>query len=215
MLLIAGLSFAASAWDGKDPDVKADALLSAPPEAVYAVLTDLRALRAATPTACVGRWEYGSKVVGPGATSIVRYDIAGMHRTLVMTLSSAEPTWKVDFDHAGQTGFITQWTITLESSGTRVAVTTLIEAPPWPFKAYYFETVQPDWQWCEQQTLAGVARLAAAWPNVPGAETGSGLLPYTPPEAARPAAPPPPAPEPVPETPTPAPAPPTPTPTPG
>lgn len=162
-LFLLGSALAAS-FDGKDPDVRAEAVVAATPEQVYAVLTDLKQLRAATPTTCVGSWEMGTKTVGPGATATVRYDIAAMHRPLVMTLTNAEPSWKVEFEHAGQTGFITQWTLTLEGAGTKVAMKTLIEAPPWPFKRYYFETVRPDWEWCQAETIKGIAKLAALVP---------------------------------------------------
>jgi uncharacterized protein YndB with AHSA1/START domain len=169
-LLLLG-SALASPWDGKDPDVRAEAVVSASPEQVYAVLTDLKLLRKATPETCVGRWELGTKTVGPGSTATVRYDMAAMHRNLVMALTNAEPSWKVEFEHAGNTGFITQWTLTVEGGGTKVSMTSLLEAPPWPFKAYYYETVQPTWAWCQAQMIAGVGRLAAEQPAPPTVDT--------------------------------------------
>lgn len=163
MLLLAGLAHA----DGADPDIRAEAVVAVSPEQVYAVLTDLEKLALAYPSTCIGRWERGAKTAGPGATAVVRYDIATMHRKLVMALINAEPTWKVEFEHAGDRGFITQWTLTIDPLGTKVAVKTLMNPPPWPFTRYYFDTIQPDWQWCQQQAIQGVAMIAATIPPPP------------------------------------------------
>ena len=144
-------------------DIVTEVTVAPPAEGLAAVLTDLARFRQALPPDCVGRFDVGAPAAGQGASARLRYDMAAMHRTLTFTLSRVEVAplrTVVDFDHASDRGFVTRWTLTPVEGGTQVTVRTALNAPPWPFTAYYFGAVQPEWATCQRQFVEGVARLA-------------------------------------------------------
>lgn len=147
----------AGRWDGVDPDIHAERLVQAEPQAVFQHLLDLANLRAMFPTDCVGLWEPGERTFGEGANAMVRYDMAAMHRKLPMTLVHADAPRTVDLDHLGNRGFVTRFTLTAVEGGTKVAIDTPLNAPPWPFDAYYFKTVKPEWTQCYVRSLDNLA----------------------------------------------------------
>lgn len=159
LLLLASSPAWASAWADKwashNADVRAEGIVRGTPSAVFTFLSDLRNLQRVLPADCVGKWEHGVTSVGLGATAVVRYDLGMMHRTLTMTLSRAEPERFLDFDHPGDRGFITRWTLTPDGdTATRVTVLTPLNPPPRLVQGYYFQTVQPEWKGCYDRALS-------------------------------------------------------------
>lgn len=158
LLLTAGLGFAEPKnWDDKVADVEATLSIPAPPEKIFTYLLDLRNLQVIFPADCVGKWELGERTFGEGASAYLRYDMGMMHRRLAMTLTHATGPTSIDFDHLGNKGFITRWSLTASATGTDVRVRTPLNPPPKPLKGYYFTTVQPEWQLCYQRTLTNLA----------------------------------------------------------
>jgi hypothetical protein len=147
----------AGKWDGAPSDVQADRVIPAAREAVFSHLLDLGHLRALFPEDCVGLWEPGERTFGEGANAIVRYDIAAMHRKLPMTLVRASAPTTIDFDHLGNRGFVTRWSLEEADGGTKVTLLTPINAPPWPFAGYYHSVVRPEWTACYARTLENLA----------------------------------------------------------
>lgn len=158
MLLLLTRLALASEWDERVADVTATAQIPALPEVVFNHLLDLEHLRAILPTDCVGRWEPGERTFGEGASAIVRYDMALMYRKLAMTLTKADAPRTIEFDHLGNRGFVTRWTITQVENGSEVTVLTPLNPPPKPFRKYYYTKVQPEWTECYRRTLENLAR---------------------------------------------------------
>ncbi|MSQ01399.1 MAG: hypothetical protein EXR71_05835 [Myxococcales bacterium] len=145
-------------------DIVTEGVVSPGPDALTAVLTDLDRYRTAFPSDCVGLFKLGAPSAGQGATARVRYDMAAMHRALTMTISRIEilpGRTVVDFDHATDRGFVTRWVMEPVDTGTQVRIRTALNAPPWPFAAYYRKAVQPEWTDCQGRVLAGVAKAAS------------------------------------------------------
>ncbi len=144
-------------------DIVTEAIVSPSPDALAAVLTDLDRFKAALPTDCVGRFEVGALRAGKGATARLRYDMAAMHRALTMTITRIEVLPErtiVDFDHATDRGFVTRWVMEPAPTGTQVRIRTALNAPPWPFAAYYFKAVLPEWTDCQARFLSAVTKSA-------------------------------------------------------
>lgn len=164
LLLLVPLALAGK-WDGAETDIYAERVVPAPRDAVFAYLLDLAHLRAIFPTDCVGLWEPGIRTFGEGASAIVRYDVAAMHRKLAMTLVRADAPSLIDFDHLGPRGFITRWSLSEnESGGTKVRIETPLNAPPDPFRGYYQNVVRPGWIECYSRTLDNLAGALPATP---------------------------------------------------
>lgn len=157
--MLAVVAALAGKWDNADPDVKASATIAAPAEKIFEIVSDLDKLRLVTPPDCVGLWEMGIRTRGAGASAVVRYDIAAMHRRLVMTVARAEPNRLVDLDHAGPRGFVTRYTIEEQSGSSIVNVLTPLNPPPWPFQPYFFTVVKPEWEGCQARTLGEIQKL--------------------------------------------------------
>jgi uncharacterized protein YndB with AHSA1/START domain len=155
--LVVGVALAASQWEGKDPDVEASVVVAAPADRIFNYLLDLRDLQVVFPEDCIGKWEMGARTFGEGATAYVRYDMAVMHRRLAMTLTHAIGPSTIDFDHLGNRGFVTRWTLAPEGDGTRVTIRTPLNPPPAPFRGVYYRSVQPEWTMCYQRTLTNLA----------------------------------------------------------
>ncbi len=163
MLLALVLPLALAGEAPPSPDMVTERVVAASPEAISAVLADLPRYATALPRECVGRFVVGTPATGKGARARVRYDMAAMHRTLDLTVSRLEVAPSravVDFDHAGNRGFVSRWFLEVQPDGTHVKVTTAINAPPWPFTKYYFDAVKPAWDACQAQFVENVAALA-------------------------------------------------------
>jgi hypothetical protein len=161
MLLLLLPTALAGKWDAAPTDIQTERVIAAPREAIFSHLLDLGHLRALYPEDCVGLWEPGERTFGEGASAIVRYDIAAMHRKLPMTLVRADAPRVIDFDHLGPKGFVTRWSLEEVDGGTKVSVLTPINAPPWPFTAYYHKVIRPEWIQCYATTLENLAGVFA------------------------------------------------------
>lgn len=153
-------------------DIVTTAVVPASPAAMIDVLTDLPTFGTLLPPDCVGLYTVGMTPKGLGAQATLRYDMAAMHRKLEMRISriERESLWLVDMDHAGNRGFISRWLMTPTDAGTTVHLKTALNAPPWPFAAYFFDTVQPEWQDCQARIVTAVgARAAKAAPSAAAA----------------------------------------------
>lgn len=163
--MILMLTAALAADPPPSADIVSEAVVAPSPEALAAVLTDTARFRQALPADCVSRFEPGPITVGKGASARLRYDMGAMHRTLTFTISRLEVTPTrtiVDFDHATDRGFVTRWVMEAGEGGTTVRVRTALNPPPWPFTAYYFSGVQPEWTSCQARFIDEVARLATS-----------------------------------------------------
>lgn len=145
-------------WAGVSADIAASAFVPAPPEKVFAFLLELSNLRVIFRDDCMGRLELGDRSFGEGASAIVRYDMGLMHRKLAMTLSRAEAPERVQYDHLGDKGFLTTWSLKAEDGGTLLSVSTPINPPPRPLQTYYYTVVQPEWRRCYEQGITNLSR---------------------------------------------------------
>lgn len=157
------LASALAADPAPSADIVTEVVVAPGPEALAAVLTDLARFQKALPADCVSRFEPGPSTSGKGASARLRYDMGAMHRTLTFTISRLEVTPTrtiVDFDHATDRGFVTRWVLEPGEAGTTVRVRTALNPPPWPFTAYYFKGVHPEWTSCQARFVEGVAAQA-------------------------------------------------------
>jgi hypothetical protein len=156
LLLLLPLAHAGK-WDDAPTDIEAQRVVHAAPEATFSYLLDLGHLRTIFPTDCVGKWEPGQRSFGEGATAMVRYDMAAMHRKLPMTLVRADAPHIIDLDHLGPRGFITRWTLSEVEGGTNVKITTPLNAPPDIIRGYFQNVVRPAWLDCYERTLTNLS----------------------------------------------------------
>lgn len=173
LLLLSSLALA-STWDNVSTDIHARGRVTASPEAVTTLVSDLARMKALVPTDCVGRWEAGMRTAGEGATSEVRYDIGLMHRTLPLVVSKVVPGRYVDWDHPGKKGFVTRWTLTPDGDGTFLDMTSYFAGPGWPLRRYYHGVMKPEWEGCQARMVAAIAvsfdSVPAAGPKAAGQE---------------------------------------------
>jgi len=163
MLLALAVAVSYATEPAPRADIVTEMVVSPGPEALAGVLADLVRFQAALPPECVGKFTVGTPAAGKGARARLRYDMAGMHRALDMTLSRLdveETRAVVDFDHATNRGFTTRWFLERKEDGTHVTVTTALNPPPWPFTKYYFDAVKPEWDACQARIVANVVKLA-------------------------------------------------------
>jgi hypothetical protein len=81
-----------------------------------------------------------------------------MHRRLPVALTHAAAPEKVTYDHLGERGFLTTWTLAPRDGGTEVRIHTPLNAPPRPLKAYYFNVVRPEWERCYAEAVSALAK---------------------------------------------------------
>ncbi|TNE85751.1 MAG: hypothetical protein EP330_24240 [Deltaproteobacteria bacterium] len=165
--LLLATALAASPYADKNADVVASATVPAPPAAVHAALEDLKTFQAILP--CSSDWNFGSVTSGQGASVELTYDVGSMHRRLTAVISKTEAPRVVDYDHAGNKGFITRWRIEEADGGSQVEVTTYLNPPPWPFRKMYFTRIHPQWVTCYDEALAKLPEhvTVAAAPEAP------------------------------------------------
>lgn len=182
-LLTAAVSPAfAGNYDTLTADVSVSAPVDATPEQVFSYLLDLHHLEAMIP--CIGKWEMSQRTFGEGASAMVRYDIAALHRKLPVSLSRADAPYRIDLEHLGDLGFTTvislrevPFTPEGETPKTNVTLLTPLNPPPWPFRKYYYDAVQTEWKKCYATTLENLARAVGGRPSpipAPGGETDAG-----------------------------------------
>lgn len=163
LVLLMALPAHATSWPSAD--VTASGTVAASPQQVLSVLTDLPAVARVLPRECVGTFTVGTPSSGKGATALVRYDMAAMHRKLQLTVTRADDEGArviVDWDHAGNRGFVTRWVVEAGEGGSAVKLSTPINPPPWPFTRYYYDAVKPEWDACQAQFIEAVGAEAAA-----------------------------------------------------
>jgi hypothetical protein len=150
-------------YDALNPDIEVSRVIASEPATLFAYMLDLTHVQALFPPDCIGLWQMGQRTSGVGATAVVRYDMALMHRKLGMTLTHAVEPAYIDFDHPGPKGFVTRWHFDTDaaSGGTNVRIETPLNGPPWPLKGYYFNVVKPEWEGCYRRTLENLATAAA------------------------------------------------------
>lgn len=160
------LSFALAAEPAPNADVVATKVVQVAPQAFYDQLLNLRNLEGAL-SACTRKWEFGDKTEGVGAGATLVYKMKSFRRRLTMTLSKVDEGRRVTFDHPGNKGFVTVWTLTPAGDGqdaqaTEIDVHTYLQLPPWPLKRYYLNKIQPEWRACQEQAISKLAKGAAA-----------------------------------------------------
>ncbi len=169
MLLLALLPFSPlaihPAWaedsDVPTADVKVSLDVPATPEQVFSYLLDFAHLQSIIP--CIGSWEMSQRTFGEGASAMVRYDIAAMHRKLPVSLSRADAPYRIDLEHLGNLGFTTVISLTAPPSTdggpvTNVTILTPLNPPPWPIRKYFYDAVHVEWQKCYATTLDNLAQ---------------------------------------------------------
>lgn len=137
-------------------DVEAVKRVTMSPDELYPRLLDLHNLEAALD--CTRKWQYGETTRGVGANATLVYKVGPWRRKLAMTLAKAEENKRVTFDHAGDKGFVTTWTLEPDGEGTKVDVHTYLNLPPWPVRKYYLRRIQPDWAACQERAIERMAK---------------------------------------------------------
>jgi hypothetical protein len=166
-LLLTALAIAAPGkkpgkWDGVETDILSRAVLPAPAESLFSHVLELRNVQALWPQDCIGSWELGDRTYGEGASAAIRYDIGLMHRSLTMTLARAEATRYVEFDHAGNKGFITRILFAPTEGGTEVRLESYFAGPPKVFQGYYHSVMKPEWEGCHARVLDNLGKAVPA-----------------------------------------------------
>ncbi len=164
LLLVSSLALAGT-WDDVSTDIHAKARVTAAPESVTALVSDLARMKALVPPDCVGRWDLGMRTAGEGATSEVRYDIGLMHRTLPLVVSKVVPGKYVDWDHPGKKGFVTRWALAPDGDGTMLDMTSYFAGPGWPLRRYYHGVMKTEWEGCQARTLEAIAATLGSAPT--------------------------------------------------
>ncbi|MEZ4319278.1 MAG: SRPBCC family protein [Myxococcota bacterium] len=153
MLLFMISALAASPWADKNADVAVERTIPASPAALAALVHTTQDIAALMPEACVVDWEHTE----PQGPARVTYQIKSFKRRLTARLTVPEPNRRIELDHEGKKGFVTRFLFTeVPNQGTRVQLTTFLNAPPWPLRKYYFEAVRPDWVVCYEQALTAL-----------------------------------------------------------
>ena len=142
-----------------DSNVMAELELSHSPQQVFEQLVDTKDVAALFPGHCARKWEFENTVVGKGARVRVTYRAALMRRRLTATVTRTDANTRVEWDHEGNRGFVTRWTIREGGDGgSIVELKTWIQPAPWPLRKYYFNRVQPEWQRCYSDVLQNLKR---------------------------------------------------------
>jgi hypothetical protein len=181
LVLWSALAFAGK-WDGRNADIVAERTILAEPEAVFAKVAEPNAVQTLFPADCAD-WSGPFDKNEVGGKTIVTYTAGAMMRRLDITLKRAESPRVVDYDHAGNKGFVTRFQLAPVEGGTKVTLTTFLNPPPKLVQGYFYKKVQPAWQGCHERTLANLDSALG---------TTTGASPEAPPP---PEPPPPPAPE--------------------
>jgi hypothetical protein len=164
MWLLVLTSLSLSVEPAPDADVVVTRLVSAPLAAVREHLGRPSRFEFSVPTECIRKVEpVGAVIEGVGAAFDVTYLMEGWRRKLRARVSVAEAR-RIEWDHEGNRGFITRFSLTEAEGGTSVTAHTFLNAPPRPFQRYYFRRVQPAWKACYERFLDNVATSAGTSP---------------------------------------------------
>jgi hypothetical protein len=151
--LLLQVGFAANPWDNHDASIRVEKLVNASPMEIYETVVDLRKLSEIFPATCVQDWALSGQTAGVGARGRVTYRFEKLKRRLTVTISKAEPGRYVELDHLGSKGFISRWLMQENGATTMLSLETFMNPPPWPFKGYYYQAIQPKWRACYELTL--------------------------------------------------------------
>jgi len=132
-------------------DVHAEIPFNGDAGEVVRLLSDVPRLREILPEDCARKW-VGSGT-GVGSSFEVTYTMGWWKRRLEATITRADARQGVEWDHHGNRGFVTRWTVTGNENGSVLGVTTWIHPPPWPFKRTYYKRIKPRWELCYRQAL--------------------------------------------------------------
>lgn len=151
--LMLQVGFAANSWEGHDASIRVEKLVEVSAADIYAEVNDLRSLSEIFPATCVQDWALSGQTEGLGARGRVTYRFEKLKRRLTVTISKAEAGRYVELDHLGSKGFISRWLMVEEEGGTTLSLETFMNPPPWPFRGYYYRSIQPKWRACYELTL--------------------------------------------------------------
>jgi hypothetical protein len=160
------------AYAQKNADIVITKAIPAPAATVYAYLLDLKHEPDLWTPDCAGSWSFGNVTRGLGATGHVRYTAAEWSRTLDMVLSKVQENFRIEIEHTGKKGFTTTWTLRDQGLSTSVELHTWLNAPPWPFRRFYFRKVQPAWTSCHARVLENLERVMKSSEGAPAPAAG-------------------------------------------
>lgn len=143
--------------ENPEEDVRVARMIDGTPTEIAPMFEDTLSIEKLLPERCAFAWVHGDHPYGPAS---LMYNIKSFQRRLTVTLAVEKPLRRIAMDHQGRKGFITEFKLEPRGEQTRVQITTYLNAPGWPMRRYYFNTVQPKWRRCYEQMLDGVeARL--------------------------------------------------------
>ncbi len=154
-MFFTGLALAANPYEGVNADVVASRYLNADASTIYDVLLDLETSLALIP--CADEPIVTNDFRGEGGAFQTTYVLGWMNRVLQGKVSSALEDQVIDWDHAGERGFVTRWKLEVEGAGTRVTLTTYLSGPPFPLRRYFYKRIHPKWTICHQEALQALA----------------------------------------------------------
>lgn len=154
MWWMSAVALAANPWIDMESDVIAAGVVKAPREQVYDHLLDLEHFAAVMDETCAKNWAWGAATSGKGAIGRVTYVPSIMNRRLTLTVSRADEPRVIDYDHEGNRGFVTRWTLEENGGSTMVNLVTYVAAPGWPFREIYHLKVKPAWTTCYVDAIA-------------------------------------------------------------
>ena len=79
---------------------------------------------------------------------------------------------RVEWDHQGNRGWVTRFKLKEREGGVELTVHTYLDAPPWPFRAYFENRVHPAWQLCYEKLIDGLIEQAKQNPGARAAPHG-------------------------------------------
>lgn len=146
---------AAAAEPAEEPssDVVAQREIAASPQAIYEVLLDTPRMARLAPERCMRKWE----VAPDGQSFRVVYLVEAFRRKLDAQVTAPEAARRLEWDHLGNKGFVTRFSLAEAEAGTRLTLTTYVAPPGWPLRRYYAKTVQPAWVDCYETFLEAIA----------------------------------------------------------
>jgi hypothetical protein len=140
-------------------NIEASRSFSGDPVVVMEWISDAERLSSLLPRHCARKWSAEGK--GVGARFDLTYTMGMWRRRLSATVTRSSVAEGVDWDHHGDRGFITRWTV----SDGEIGVTTWIAPPPWPFKRVYYRKIKPKWTLCYRLALDRLAEAGEANPS--------------------------------------------------
>ena len=158
---------AAGKWDGLEADIVAEVVMDAPAPIIREQFEDLTTLELYSDD-CVSELQIGEPAAHQGAPFRVRYHAGPWSRLAEGVISDVGHQY-VDWEHTGRYGFTTRYQFESipDGEGTRVTMTTFLEAPVWPFKGLFFKRVRPGWADCHHELLLAVSERVAGRRVVP------------------------------------------------